>query len=216
MVFRNRAHAGRELAKLLGSYRGEDCVVYALPRGGVPVAFEIAVALSAPLDLIVARKIGHPKSPEYGIGAVTELGHLVANERELSFLEARWFEKAAERERSEAVHSRKKFCGDRPRLSAEGKAAIVVDDGVATGYTLRAAIADVRRQDPKQLVVAVPVAPAETANLLRTEVDELVVVHIPEHGFGAVGSFYEDFHPVSDGEVIRLRREANRSFEVSP
>lgn len=204
MVFRDRSHAGQELASKLGRYAGSDCIVYALPRGGVPVAYEIARALNAPLDLVVARKIGHPLSPEYGVGAISEGGCLVANDAEVARLGEAWFRDAAERERRIAERNRIRYCGKQQIRNAKGKIAIVVDDGIATGYTLRAALAELRGHEPEKLVVAVPVAPADTARALAQEVDELVVGTVPEFGFGAVGSFYEDFRPISDEEVVRL------------
>lgn len=204
MRFRDRTDAGRRLAQALSGYRGQEGVVLALPRGGVVLGAEIARALGMPLDLVIPRKIGHPLSPEYGIAAVTDSGELVTNPWEVSQMDPEWFKRSVERERAEAVRRRTRYLGGRAPLPLEGKVAILVDDGIATGLTMEAAIRDVKRRRPARLVVAVPVAPADTAERLRAQVDDFVALDIPELYLGAVGAYYDHFPQVSDDEVIAL------------
>jgi predicted phosphoribosyltransferase len=202
-MFTDRADAGRKLAAVLMEHRGEPVVVFALPRGGVVLGVEIARCLRAPLDLIVVRKIGHPESPEYAIGAITEDGDVVLNREEARTLDPGWIAATAEEELREARRRRAVFLRDRPAISAKGKIAIVVDDGLATGLTMEAGIHQLKKQHPLKVIVAVPVASAVTINRLRPEVDEIVVLHTPAV-FGAVGAFYADFRQLSDDEVIAL------------
>ena len=185
------------------AYKGQSIVVYALPRGGVVLGVEVARALEAPLDLIVVRKIGHPFQPEYAIGAVSEDGYVVTNPDEMGTLDEHWFDRAAEAELKEARRRRTLFLQGRHSVAVRNKIAIIVDDGLATGMSMLAAIHEIRRRDPKKIIVAVPVAAAETANKLRLLVDDLVVLHIPAW-LDAVGAYYEDFAQVSDDEVVAL------------
>jgi predicted phosphoribosyltransferase len=202
--FQDRADAGRKLAQALKKYARQDGVVCALPRGGVVLGVEIARALDLPLDLLIARKVGHPLFPEYAIGAVTENGELVTNPGEVARVEPQWFQREVEAQRREARRRRELYLGGRAPLPVAGKTVIVVDDGVATGLTMEAAIRDVRRRAPARLVVAVPVAPSDTAAKIAREVDELVALDIPEFYLGAVGAYYEEFHQVGDDEVVAL------------
>lgn len=207
MLFRNREEAGRLLAQALMRFAGTPLVVYALPRGGVVLGAEIAQALRGPLDLLIPRKIGHPKNPEYAICAVSESGQLVCNETERALVDAAWLAQAVARERAEAARRRERYLAGREAITVTGKTAILVDDGIATGLTMRAAIAEVTLRHPARVIVAVPVIPAETAELLREEVDEVVALEIPEIFLGAIGAYYADFAPVSDEEVVRLLGE---------
>ena len=207
MLFRNREEAGRLLAQALMRFAGTPLVVYALPRGGVVLGAEIAQALRGPLDLLIPRKIGHPKNPEYAICAVSESGQLVCNETERALVDAAWLAQAVARERAEAARRRERYLAGREAITVTGKTAILVDDGIATGLTMRAAIAEVTSRHPARVIVAVPVIPAETAELLREEVDEVVALEIPEIFLGAIGAYYADFAPVSDEEVVRLLGE---------
>jgi putative phosphoribosyl transferase len=207
-LFRDRKDAGQQLAAALSHYRNGSAVVYALPRGGVVLGAEISRALEAPLDLIVVRKIGHPLSPEYAIGAVAEDGYLVTNPDEVSSLDEQWLKRAASVELKEAKRRRALFLGDRKPVAVKGKVAILVDDGLATGLTMLAAIHEIRKRGPREIVVAVPVAAAETAQRVRLEVDHLAVLHIPQGFFGAIGAFYEDFDQVPDEEVVALMKSA--------
>lgn len=202
-MFVDRTDAGKQLARALIAYQSEPTVVYALPRGGVVLGVEIARLLGAPLDLIVVRKIGHPAQPEYAVGAVAEDGYVVTNPDAIGVLNPKWFEQAAAAEQREAQRRRALFLQGRSPVPVKDKTAILVDDGLATGLTMLAAIHEVRKREPRRLVVAVPVAAAETAANLRSQVDELVALQIPEW-FGAIGSFYERFEQVSDAEVIAI------------
>lgn len=208
MRFRDRTEAGIRLAKALDKYRGEDGIIYPLPRGGIVLGVEIARALGMPLDLVIPRKIGHPRNPEYAICAVTENGAPLCNEEELARVDQAWYQAQVEQMRKEARRRRELYMGGRTPLDARMKTAIIVDDGIATGLTMRAAINDVRQREPARIVVAIPVSPADTAELLRHEVDEVVALDIPEFYLGAVGAYYDDFAQVTDQEVIALLRSA--------
>jgi predicted phosphoribosyltransferase len=207
MRFRDRREAGQKLAQALAGYRGREGIVYPLPRGGVTLGVEIARALAMPIDLVIPRKIGHPYNPEYAICAVTEDGAPVCNEREVSQVDPRWFHKRIEEERREARRRRELYLAGRRPLPAAGKIAIVVDDGIATGLTMRAALQDVRSRQPARLIVAIPVAPKDTAERLAREVDEVVALDVSEFYLGAVGAYYDDFPQLTDDEVILLLRE---------
>jgi len=204
--FHNRTEAGKLLAEALKPYKGQAGVVYPLPRGGVPLGVEIAKALEMEMDLLIPRKVGHPYNPEYAIAAVGETGEPVINPVEVSRVDPEWFKRAVQKERDEASRRRKAYLGDRQPISVEGKVAIVVDDGIATGLTMRAAINDARARRPAKLVVAIPVVPADTATRLREIVDDLVAIEISEHYLGAVGSYYDEFPQLEDEDVISLFR----------
>jgi putative phosphoribosyl transferase len=207
MTFQDRADAGRRLAKALSGYKGRNAVVLALPRGGVPVAAEVAAALDAPLDLILVRKVGVPSQPELAMGAVVDGAEpiIVRNEEviELSGTTVDEFDAVCADELAEIERRRQLYIGGRPRAEIAGQVVIVIDDGVATGATTRAALLAVRSRKPKELVLAVPVAPGDTIARLREEVDNLVCLETPEL-FGAIGYFYRDFRQVSDEEVIAV------------
>jgi predicted phosphoribosyltransferase len=207
MSFENRSDAGRQLAKALAPYKRQRPVILALPRGGVPVAAEIAAALEAPLDLVLVRKIGVPSQPELAMGAVVDGGSplVVRNEEVIGLVgidESR-FNAARDRELVEIERRRQSYLGGRPPADVAGRVAIVVDDGIATGATTRAALRSVAARKPSKLVLAVPVAPAETVAALRREVDDLVCLEAHED-FYAIGLYYRDFKQVSDDEVRRL------------
>lgn len=204
MRFKNRTEAGQRLADNLSGLGGRDVVVYALPRGGVVLGAIIAKRLGAPLDLVITRKIGHPFFPEYAVGAVAEDGSFVCNEAELESLDPLWLQERIGAEQHEARRRRELYLAGREPQRAEGKIAIITDDGVATGLTLRAAINEVKQRNPKRVIVAVPVIPKEVADVIRSEVDELVFLHAPIFYLGAVGAYYDDFSPVEDDEVVRL------------
>ncbi len=202
--FRDRVDAGRRLAALLGKYKNQNAVIYALPRGGVPVAMEVARVLNCPLDLIIVRKIGHPMNPEYALGAVAEDGFLVVNEEELARVDPKWFEVEMEKQKQEAKRRRELYLQGREPITASGKIAIIVDDGIATGSTMQVAVKKVKREKPAKMVVAVAVSPKETAQRFAKEVDEFVAVTIPEIFWGAIGYYYDDFSQVSDEDVMAL------------
>lgn len=202
----DRSEAGRELADALAHYRGrQDVLVLALPRGGVPVAYEIASALQAPLDLVLVRKLGAPGQRELAMGAIASGGIRVLNENLISTLNVsgRDIESVAEREQRELERREVAYRGDRPRQGISGRTVILVDDGVATGATMRAAIASLRQQNPARIVIALPLAPASTVNTLAREADEVICLHSPEP-FVAIGRWYQDFSQVSDREVRGL------------
>ncbi|MBU6323290.1 phosphoribosyl transferase [Patescibacteria group bacterium] len=202
MRFSDRRDAGVRLAKALARYDSEDAVVYALPRGGVVVADEVAAQLELPLSLIIPRKIGHPENEEYAVCAVTEDGELVCNEEESSRLDPKWLSAARRRAQAEARRRRAAYGG--ARIPATGKIAILVDDGVATGLTMRAAIRALRRELPNEVIVAAPVAPHEVVEYLKAEADDVVVLDDSEPFLGAVGAYYDSFPQVSDGEVVEI------------
>jgi predicted phosphoribosyltransferase len=210
-MFENRSDAGRQLARRLARFRGHDVVVLALPRGGVPVAFEVAQALGAPLDLLLVRKLGAPGHPELAAGAIVdgETLEIVANEDVLRLTGAdhAFLERVAQRELAELERRRALYLGARPPLAVKGRTAIVVDDGVATGATVRAALRGLRRRAPARVVLAVPVAAPEALASLAAEADETECLEAPA-SFGAVGSFYRDFRQTGDAEVIALLERA--------
>lgn len=209
MPFRDREEAGRRLGARLAGLRGEAPVVLGLPRGGVPVAFEVARALGAPLEVLVARKLGAPGNPEYALGAIAEGGALVLDDVAVAETGAGEAELAdlLEEETAELARRVRAYRGDRPIPPLAGRTAILVDDGIATGRTALAAIRALRRLEPRRLVLAAPVAAAQTAATLRREVDELVCLVEPEVFF-AVGSWYERFGQTTDDEVRELLERA--------
>jgi putative phosphoribosyl transferase len=208
--FADRAEAGRELAAALGGYRGRgDVIVLALPRGGVPVAFEVARELRAPLDVFVVRKLGLPAQPELAMGAIASGGVQVLNEEVVRTLSVprQMIEEVAAREQEELARREHVYRGDRPRRPVEGKTIILVDDGVATGSTMRAAVQALRKQNPAEIVIAIPVAPPETCAALEREADRVVCVRTPEP-FLALGAWYASFTQTSDAEIQDLLARA--------
>uniref|UniRef100_A0A7C3Z0H1 Phosphoribosyl transferase n=1 Tax=Desulfobacca acetoxidans TaxID=60893 RepID=A0A7C3Z0H1_9BACT len=205
--FRDRIDAGQRLAALLAKYRNQKAVVYALPRGGVPVGKEIAAALNCPLDLIIVRKIGHPLNPEYALGAIAEDGFLVVNEAELAKVDRQWFEAEKHKQLQEARKRRDLYLQGQEPIAATGRIAILADDGIATGSTMLAAVKKIKQEKPTKVVVAVAVSPQDTAQRLAQEVDEFVAVFIPEIFWGAISNYYDDFSQVSDEEVVHILRQ---------
>jgi putative phosphoribosyl transferase len=211
VLFENRSEAGRRLAERLLRFKDEQPVVLALPRGGVPVGFEVARALDAPLDLVLVRKIGAPFQPELALGAVVdgERAETVINEEIVRVFEIpeSYIAEESARQLAEIERRRRLYLADRARVPVAGRTAIVVDDGIATGATMEAALHATRRARPKRLVLATPVAPADTIERLRPQVDDVVCLAMPPL-FGAIGAFYEDFQQLSDDEVVDLLRRA--------
>ena len=209
--FEDREDAGRKLAERLSRYRDERPVVFALPRGGVPVGYEIASSLGVPLEVLVARKLGAPGQPEFGIGAVAPDGVRVLNEEVVRRLGIpdEYVERITEWETAEVERRLRHFRGERPEPDVRGRTVILVDDGLATGVTARAAIEALRRREPRRLVLAAPVCAAQTAELLAPEVDELVCLEVPPD-LGAIGFWYRDFAQTPDEEVIELLERARR------
>lgn len=203
LPIKDRITAGRALARAMEHYRDrQDLLVLALPRGGVPVAFELAQALDAPIDLMLVRKLGSPGQRELAMGAIASGGVRVLNEELVSYLgvSEETIEKVAASEQEELERRERAYRGDRPWPEIAGKCVILVDDGVATGATMRVAIKALRKQNPKELVVAVPVAPPDTVATLRREADAVVCLAMPEP-FTAIGLWYANFSQVSDEEV---------------
>jgi len=212
MIFADRFDAGRRLAEALQHLADRDPVVLALVRGGLPVAYEVAKALSAPLDVVLVRKIGAPSQPELAVGAVVDGAQpeIVSNPEIMAMLglSQSYVEAEAKRQLVEIERRRAAYLRGRPPVDVRGRTAIVVDDGIATGATTRAALHAVRRRQPSRLVLAVPVAPADTLERLAADADEIVCLDRPEP-FGAVGYFYGDFAQVSDQEVVDLLDRAH-------
>jgi predicted phosphoribosyltransferase len=207
MPFADRTEAGIRLAAALSRYRDEDPVVLALPRGGVPVAAEIARALGAPLVLVIARKIGVPFQPELAMGAVVDgdTPIVVRNQDvvDLSGVGESEFEAVCRDELAEIGRRRRRYLGGRQPVEIAGRTAIVVDDGIATGATVRAALRAMRMRKPRRLVLATPVAPSDTIAALKSEADEVICLESHEF-FGSIGAYYADFRQVSDEEVVAL------------
>lgn len=202
MHLRGRTDAGRRLARRIAELGLDDPVVVALPRGGVPVAAEIADALDAALDVLVVRKLGHPRQPELGVGAVGEGGVTLFNGplmRQLG-LSAADLEPVRAREQIELERRVARYRGDDPRAPVAGREVVLVDDGLATGFTARAGLDLLRRAGARTVVLAVPVAPADTVAELHGAADLVVCLHAPQH-FRAIGDWYDDFTQVSDEEV---------------
>jgi predicted phosphoribosyltransferase len=208
-LFRDRQDAGEALAQRLEHHRGAHPLVLGLPRGGVPVAAQVARALDADLDVVVSRKLGSPVSAELAIGAVTANGGRFLNDdviRTLNVSEA-YLTAVTATQQAEARRREALFRGSRPAPVIAGRTVILVDDGLATGATMRAAVRSVRQQQPKRLVVAVPVGSPEACAALRAEADEVVCLYEPRY-FGAVGLYYRDFTPTQDSDVQALLGES--------
>jgi putative phosphoribosyl transferase len=209
MSFLDRSDAGRRLANRVLHLRGEDVVVLGLPRGGVPVAAEVAWALGAPLDVIVVRKLGVPVQPELGMGAIGEGDVRIINPEVVAITHVTDGEIAAveKRERAELERRARRFRGERRRTPLAGRTAIIIDDGIATGSTARAACQVAKAQGAARVVLAVPVAPPSACTALAADADAVICLETPAH-FLAIGEWYQDFSQTSDGEVVSLLRRA--------
>lgn len=210
-MFVDRSEAGRKLATALERFRARSPLVLALPRGGVPVAYEVARALGAPLDVIVARKLGAPGHEEYGIGAVAQGGASYVDVDLVRALgiSAAYLELVARRELTEVARRVRAYRGDRPPVEVAGRTVILVDDGLATGATTRAAARSLRGGRPRELVLAVPVCASDRARAVGAEVDEVVCLSARDD-LRAVGLWYDDFTQTSDEEVVALLARAER------
>jgi putative phosphoribosyl transferase len=210
-MFRDRHDAGRKLAAALSSWIGESPVVLALPRGGVPVAYEVAVALKAPLDLLLVRKIGLPFAEEVALGAVVDGGEIFID-RDMQTahgVSQRYVDEEIARQFKEIERRRERYLAGKKPTLLTGRNVIIIDDGIATGATMRVAVRAVRKQKPASIVLAVPVAPPDALEDVGSGVDKIVCLHSPPM-FGAVGRFYEDFHQLEDAEVTLLMERAAR------
>jgi predicted phosphoribosyltransferase len=216
-VFENRQEAGRALAASLAAWRARpDVLVLGLPRGGVPVAFEVADALGLPLDVLVVRKLGLPWQPELAMGAIASGGALVVNEEVLRYLprDGDAFEAVRAREQRELERRERAYRGNRPPLDPRGRTVILVDDGLATGATMEAAVRSLQLLGARRVVVAVPVASVEARERIAAVADEVVCLESPEF-FSAVGQWYRDFGQTSDAEVTELLGRAGRSASAT-
>lgn len=205
-IYKDREDAGKQLAKKLIKYKNNpDVVVLGLPRGGIITAEVIAKALKAPLDIIVARKIGAPENKELAIGAICECGKGLYNSELIQSLDLPlgYLDKMILKEKKEAQRRLKKYRGKKPKIDLKNKIAILVDDGIATGYTMRSAIISVKCRGVRQIVIAVPVLPKDTLKKLKQQVTEVVYLETPVY-FGAVGQFYKDFDQTEDEEVVNI------------
>lgn len=207
-MFRDRTDAGKRLAEILTKFKNENPIILAIPRGGVVVADEIAKNLNANLDIIVPRKIGAPGNPEMAIGAVAQDGSLYIDENLVKDLgvSENYIKKEMKKELQEIERRLKKYRKRKKYPSFKNKTLILVDDGIATGATMKAAIQFLKKQNPKKIIVAVPVAPRDTVNELEKIVDEVIVVEKPIF-MGAIGEFYVDFRQVEDEEVINILKK---------
>ena len=203
-LFRSRTEAAHLLADQLMKYRGKDGIVLAIPRGGVPMGAIVAKSLGFALEIILSKKIGHPLNPEYAIGSVT-MDTVLVNES-IDDVDKSYIKSEIDRLSKELKKRFEFFMGNRKPASLKNKIVIVVDDGIATGHTMKSTIQSIRKENPKELIVAVPVAPPRTAREVRKMVDELICLHTPGDFYG-VGQFYADFGQVSDEEVIAVLKE---------
>jgi predicted phosphoribosyltransferase len=214
MIFQNRQEAGQELIPELWQFSGnQDVVILGLPRGGVVVAYEIAKALKISLDIIVPRKIGSPDNPEFAIGAITEDGEGIFNRDIIDMYRVPWeyIEKEVAKQAKEATRRLKVYRGDRPPIELKGKTVIIVDDGIATGSTMLAAIKSIKSREAEKIIVAVPVASMESISKVKSIVDKVICLQ-PHLRFGAVGACYEDFRQVQDDEVIEIMHKSEKHY----
>ena len=217
-LFKDREEAGKKLAQALDKFVGRQAVVLGMPRGGVVVATEVAQALDAPLDIVVTRKIGAPGEPEFALGAVTQEEEVIVDRQAAESVgaTAEYLREEARKKKSEVRERMRSLRGDLPYPNLEGKIVIIVDDGIATGNSMRAAVQSVRRRGPKEVVVAVPVGPSEVVAEIAREGAQVVCLEQPSFFF-AIGQFYNNFEQVDDSEVRRLlevAREKHRSKSV--
>ncbi len=216
-MFRDRRDAGSKLAEKLKNYKNrKEVLVLALPRGGVVTGFEVARYLHSPLDVLIVRKIGAPRQPELAAGAISETGAVVLNQDVVSGygISKKYIDDAVAGQKEEIARRQKLYRKGESITSLEGKVIVLVDDGVATGATMKAAIEALKGEKIRKLVVALPVAPPETANELKKMVDEFVCLETPQY-FMAVGNHYQDFEQVSDEEVVRLIEKSREVEEKS-
>lgn len=217
--FQDRSEAGRKLADgIVANGAPHDPVVFALPRGGVPVGYEVAVRLRAPLDLLFVRKIGAPGHPEYGIGAIIDGKHpqTVIDDRAAAYsgATADYLERETREQLAEIERRRGIYLGNRKPIDPAGRNIILVDDGIATGGTVKAGIKGLRQAGAASILLAIPVAPPETLADLRREVDDVVSLYTPTR-FGSVGAFYMDFEQTTDEEVIGLLEKSRRATDIA-
>jgi putative phosphoribosyl transferase len=206
--FANRVDAGKRLVSELENLVGKNAIVLAIPRGGVVVGYEIAKAFNLPLDVIIPRKIGAPSNPELAIGAMTEDGTIILDKSLVSYLGVSqdYIEKESERQKNEIERRLKLYRGIEPYPNLAGKEVIIVDDGIATGSTMKAALSSAKNRGAKTVIIAVPVGPPSTIKELKRQADKVVYSYTPEY-FQAIGQFYRDFEQTTDAEVIQLLKQ---------
>ncbi|MCC5895999.1 MAG: hypothetical protein JJU16_11090 [Alkalibacterium sp.] len=204
MIFLDREDAGTQLAEIIALDESRKQLVLALPRGGIPLGLIIAQYHQLPFDVIMSKKIGHPFHSEYAIGAVPENGEPILNERERSHLDSDWLTKEVSRLRKAMDKRRQMYSKWLDNQSIQGKSVIIVDDGIATGLTMKAAIQAVKEQQAKEISIAVPVIPEDTYRELVKIVDDVMAIDVPKHFLGAVGAYYRFFPQVEDDEIERL------------
>jgi len=209
--FKNRLDAAQKLIPYLNRYHNDPGVVLAVPRGGVPIAYPIAKACNLPLELLMTKKIGHPALAEFGIGAVSLEDHVLDEKIDVP---QSYIDSEIVRIRESLKDRYRKFMGDHKPVDLKDKIVIIVDDGMATGNTILSSLKMLRRRKPKKIVLAIPVAPPDIAEKLKTEVDDFICLYTPEPFIG-VGLHYLDFTQVSDDEVIRLLHDANRIVDAA-
>lgn len=200
-MFKNREEAALLLSEKLIKYKNKNGIILAVPRGGVPLGHVVARQLNLPLEIILSKKIGHPLNPEFAIGSVSLNGSVMSEHN--SNIDKEYFEREARRIRSELKNKYRIFMGQHVPAKLNGKIVIIVDDGIATGNTIAITIDTIRKDHPEKIVVAVPVAPPDTADRLRDQADEFICLYEPE-GFCSIGQYYYDFSQVTDEEVIQL------------
>jgi putative phosphoribosyl transferase len=211
MLFHDRQDAGQKLAKALKKFKNtKDTIILALPRGGVVIGFEIAKELNLPMDIVVPRKIGAPDNPEFAIGAITESGEGIFSSDVISTygISQNYIDKTVAHEKKEAERRLQTYRGNRPPLELKDKTVIIVDDGIATGSTMKAAIKSVKIKNAKKVIVAVPTSASDSAEEIKKEVAKFICLDIPKF-FGAVGAFYEVFAQTEDEEVIELLKKSD-------
>lgn len=210
MYFIDRYDAAMQLVPLLEKYKNKEGVILAVPRGGVPIGYFLAKHFDFPLDLLMTKKLGHPANGEFAIGAVSLEGSII---EETKGVPEQYIREETQRIRVQLEERYKKFMGNKKPVDIKGKIVIVVDDGVATGRTILSAIKILRNKEPQKIVVAVPVAPAESAKRIKQLVDDFICLHTP-YPFYGVGNFYDDFSQVEDEEVLQLLNELNDRKKV--
>jgi predicted phosphoribosyltransferase len=211
-IFNDRYDAAMQLVGKLEKYRGKNGIVLAVPRGGVPVGYVIAKELGLPLEIILSKKIGHPQNPEFAIGSVTLQGAVVNDN--VRDVDMDYIHHAADKILLDLKRKFKLYMGDHKPADLKNKTVIIVDDGVATGSTIKATIYALRKNNPKEIIIAVPVSPPETARQFSELADEFICLHTPSDFYG-VGQFYDDFRQVSDEEVIQHLKEINSNLKAA-
>lgn len=212
-MFFDRRSAGVKLAQQLREYKGREVVVYALPKGGVPVAYEIAKELNQPLDIVIVQKICHPISRDYGICAIAETGETVCYETGLCGLDGSWQNFEMYMKQQEAKRQRALYALNQPSRSAENKVAVLVDDGIATGITMKAAIQAIQSDWPEKIIVATPVAPHDTIREIKSLVDQVIVIKDDHEYRGKTSAYFVEYNPVTDFEVVSLLKQSKNFSE---